>query len=135
MKMWLLLPGEMTPPRHVSTCLLYILYPHFIFGRIFVWLVVVHVSVSCIQNCIVFHGKTAGSQVCGHNECLLYLSWTTFGSCTCTGEMGEPFLVCPEIERRGETSQWNLVQSSDTWAWDDTRKRTITGVQWHTSDN
>ena len=49
-------------------------------------------------------GKSAGSQVCGHNECLLYLSWTTFDSCTCTGEMGEPFPVCPGIERRGRPS-------------------------------
>ena len=49
-------------------------------------------------------GKSAGSQVCGHNECLLYLSQTTFGSCTCTGEMGEPFPWCPGIERMGRPS-------------------------------
>ena len=61
-------------------------------------------GVTSRTNCIVFHGKTAGSQVCGHNECLLYLSWTTFGSCTCTGEMGEPFPACPGIERRGRPS-------------------------------
>ena len=51
-------------------------------------------------NCIVFHGKTAGSQVYGHNEFLLYFSWAEFGSCTCTGEMAKSFPRCPGIERR-----------------------------------
>ena len=45
-------------------------------------------------------GKSAGPQVCGHNEFLLYSLQTTFGSCTCRGEMGEPFPVCSGIERR-----------------------------------
>ena len=49
-------------------------------------------------------GKSAGSQVCGHNKCLLYLSQTTSGSCTCTGEMDEPFPVHPGIERRDRPS-------------------------------
>ena len=37
-------------------------------------------------------------------ECLHYLLQTTFGSCTCTGEMDEPFPACPGIERRGRPS-------------------------------
>ena len=49
-------------------------------------------------------GKSAGSLVCGHNECLLYLSQVTSGSCTCTGEMGEPFPACRGIERRSRPS-------------------------------
>ena len=52
-------------------------------------------------NCIVFHGKTAGLQVYGHNEFLLYLFWTEFGSCTCTGEVVKAFSMHPGIERRG----------------------------------
>ena len=42
-------------------------------------------------------GKSAGSQVCGDNECLFYLLQTTFSSCTCTGEMGEPFQHAMEL--------------------------------------
>ena len=49
-------------------------------------------------------GKSAGSQVCHHNDCLLYLLQTTFGSSTCTGEMGEPFPATPGIERRDRPS-------------------------------
>ena len=51
--------------------------------------------------------------MCGHNGYLLYLSLATFGSCTGTGEMGEPFPVCPGIERRGENllvAEWGLVK-------------------------
>ena len=33
-------------------------------------------------DCIVFHGKTAGSQAYGHNELILYFSWAKFGSYT-----------------------------------------------------
>ena len=70
------------------------------------------VSVSYIQNYLyIFHGKTAGSQVCGHNESLLYLLWATIGSCTCTGEMGEPFPACPGIERRGRPSHSRMGTS------------------------
>ena len=67
---------------------------------------------------------------------LLYLLWTKFGSCTCTGEMGEPFPVHPGIVGRGETFLWwNLVQLSDTQAWDDSRKRNITDIDWYMSDD
>ena len=52
-------------------------------------------------NCIVFHGKTAGSQIYGHNEFLLCFPWTEFGSNTCTGEMVTPFQKHLGIERRG----------------------------------
>ena len=34
----------------------------------------------------------------------VYLLWATFGSCTCTGEMGEPFPAHPGIETRGRPS-------------------------------
>ena len=52
-------------------------------------------------NCIVFHGKIAGSQVYGHNEFLLCFPWTEFGSCTCTWEIVTPFPMHPGIEKRG----------------------------------
>ena len=56
-------------------------------------------------DCIVFHGKTAGSQVYGHNELLyfttlLYFSWAKFGSYTRTREMVTPFPMHPGNERR-----------------------------------
>ena len=54
-------------------------------------------------NCTVFHGKTAGSQVCGHNECLLYLlHGLHLAAVHAQRIMGEPFPACPGIERRGE---------------------------------
>ena len=33
-------------------------------------------------DCIIFHGKTAGSQVYGHNELILYFLWAKFGGYT-----------------------------------------------------
>ena len=57
-------------------------------------------------------GKPTGSQVCGHNECLLYLLWTTFGGYTRTGDMGETFPVHPGIERRLGllATEWSLIK-------------------------
>ena len=64
-------------------------------------------------NCIVFLGKTAGSQGYGCNELLLYFWWAKFGSYTCTGEMAKPFPMCPGIERRGRDllmAEFSLVK-------------------------
>ena len=68
--------------------------------------------------------KTAGSQVYGCSELLLYFLWAKFDSCTFTREMAKPFPMHPGIERRGGTtfSWWNLVWLSDIDAWDDTQR-------------
>ena len=48
--------------------------------------------------------------------------------------MGEPFPVHPRIERRLGLLIVEWVWSSDTYAWDDSSKRPITGIKWHMSD-
>ena len=64
-------------------------------------LLVVDVSVWIQNSLYSFSWKTAGLQVYGCNELLLYFLWAKFSSCTCTGEIAKPFPMHPGIERRG----------------------------------
>ena len=65
----------------------------------------------------------------------VYLLQTTFGSCTCTGEMGEPFPVYPGIERRGRPSHSGMGSGQVTHMPGMTPVRgPITGINWHMSD-
>ena len=66
----------------------------------FVVFVVVDVSMCILTNCIVFHGKTAGSQVYDHNECNSPFSGLNLAAVHAKGKWPQPFPMHPGIERK-----------------------------------
>ena len=73
-------------------------------------------------DCIIFHGKTAGSQVYGHNE-LILLAFHLLNLVTIheQGKWLHHFQCILGMREGGKTFSWqNLVWLSDTNAWDDT---------------